>query len=161
VIRVDVDEVTYTLHVILRFELELALVEGTLAVADLPAAWNAKTRDLLGITVPDDAHGVLQDIHWAWGEFGYFPTYAIGNVVAGQLWRAACDALPTLEEDMAAGDLSGLRGWLGEHVHRHGRTVEPAELLERATGRQLDPGPVLEHLWAKYGELYGLDRRSP
>ena len=160
-IRVDADEVTYTLHVILRFELELALVEGTLAVADLPAAWNAKTRDLLGITVPDDAHGVLQDIHWAWGEFGYFPTYAIGNVIAAQLWRAACEALPTLEEDMAAGDLSRLRSWLGEHVHRHGRTLEPAELLERATGRQLDPGPVLEHLWAKYGDLYGLDRRAP
>jgi len=160
-IRVDADEVTYSLHVILRFELEVALVEGTLAVADLPEAWNAKMRDLLGITVPDDAHGVLQDIHWAWGEFGYFPTYAIGNVAAAQLWRAACAALPDLERDLARGDLTGLRGWLAEHVHRHGRTLEPAELLQQATGQELDPGPVLEHLWSKYGELYGLDRRAP
>ncbi len=160
-IRVDADEVTYSLHVILRFELELALVEGTLDVADLPAAWNAKTHDLLGITVPDDARGVLQDIHWAWGEFGYFPTYAIGNVAAAQLWRAASEALPDLDEHLAAGELAGLRGWLAEHVHRHGRTLEPAELLRRATGQELDPAPVLEHLWAKYGDLYGLARRAP
>jgi carboxypeptidase Taq len=136
-------------------------VEGTLAVEDLPAAWNAKTRDLLGIEVPDDTRGVLQDIHWAWGEFGYFPTYAIGNVVAAQLWRAACDALGDMEEALARGDASALRAWLGEEVHRHGRTLEPTELLARVTGQELDPQPVLEHLWGKYGALYGLDRRAP
>lgn len=155
-IRVDADEVTYCLHVVLRFELEQALVEGTLAVADLPGAWRERMRALLGIDVPDDAHGVLQDIHWAWGEFGYFPTYAIGNVVAGQLWEAMGAAMPTLEEEVAAGELEGVRAWLGEHVHRHGRTLEPAELLLAATGSGLDPEPMLRFLAAKYGDLYDL-----
>ncbi len=160
-IRVDADEVTYSLHIILRFELELALVEGRLEVADLPEAWNARTRELFGIEVPDDTRGVLQDIHWSWGEFGYFPTYAIGNVVAAQLWRAAGAALGDLDADMARGDLAPLREWLGEHVHRHGRTLEPMDLLAQVTGQDLDPRPLIEHLWGKYGELYGLDRRAP
>ena len=155
-IRVDADEVTYCLHVILRFELETALVEGDLAVADLPAAWAERTKALLGIDVPDDSRGCLQDIHWAWGEFGYFPTYAIGNVVAGQLWEAMAADLPTREADMARGELGGIRAWLGEHVHRHGRTLEPAEVLRRATGSELDPEPMLRFLREKYSDLYGL-----
>jgi carboxypeptidase Taq len=156
-IRVDADEVTYSLHVILRFELELRLVDGTLAVADLPEAWNAGMRELLGVEVPDDARGVLQDIHWAYGELGYFPTYAVGNVVAAQLWAAVRTDIPDLEERLEAGEPAALRKWLRERVHRHGRTLPPAEVLRRATGSALDPQPLLRHLRAKYGALYGLD----
>ena len=155
-IRVDADEATYTLHVILRFELEVAIIEGSLAIADVPAAWNERMRDLLGIEVPDDAQGCLQDIHWAFGEFGYFPTYALGNIVSGQLWQAARAALPDLETQLAAGDGSGLLAWLRENVHSHGRRLDPPELLRRATGQELDPEPQLDYLREKYGELYDL-----
>jgi carboxypeptidase Taq len=155
-IRVDADEVTYSLHVILRFELELALVEGSLAVAELPEAWNAGMRDMLGVEVPDDARGVLQDIHWAYGELGYFPTYAIGNVVAAQLWAAARADIPDIDDRLEAGEPAALREWLRERVHRFGRTVDPADVLEQATGSRLDPAPLLDHLEAKLGALYGL-----
>jgi carboxypeptidase Taq len=155
-IRVEADEATYSLHVILRFELEVALMEGTLSVAELPEAWNAKMKELLGIDVPDDARGVLQDIHWAHGELGYFPTYALGNIVAAQLWRAARTDLPALDDQLAAGDHAPLREWLREHVHRHGRLLTPSELLHRATGAELDPQPLLDHLDAKYRALYRL-----
>ena len=156
VIRVDADEATYSLHVILRFELEVRLIEGTLAVADLPEAWSAGMRELLDVDVPDDAHGVLQDIHWAYGELGYFPTYAVGNVVAAQLWNAVRADIADLDERVEAGEPAALREWLREHVHRFGRTLPPAELLRRATGAALDPQPLLRHLRAKYGALYGL-----
>jgi len=155
-IRVEADEVTYSLHVILRFELELALLEGTLDAADLPAAWAAKTKQLLGIDVPDDLRGVLQDIHWSEGVIGYFPTYAIGNVLAAQLWRAAHADVAQLGAQIARGELSGLRVWLREKVHRHGRLLSPPELIEQALGGPLDPAPMLEHLGAKYGALYGV-----
>ena len=153
-IRVDADEVTYSLHVILRFELEVAMIEGTLAIGDLPDAWNAGMQELLGVAVPDDTHGVLQDIHWSFGELGYFPTYAIGNIVAAQLWTAIRRDIPGLEDQIAAGGYGAIRDWLREHVHRHGRTVQPAQLLERATGEKLDPAPLLEQLNAKYRALY-------
>jgi carboxypeptidase Taq len=155
-IRVEADEATYSLHVILRFELELALMEGTLAIADLPEAWNAKMKELLGVDVPDDGQGVLQDIHWAFGELGYFPTYALGNIVAAQLWAAARAALPDLDDRLAAGDCAPLRDWLREHVHRHGRALMPNEIIERATGGPLDPQPFLDYLDAKYRPLYRL-----
>ena len=155
-IRVEADEATYALHVILRFELEVALIEGTLAVADIPAAWNERMRDLLGIDVPDDANGCLQDIHWSYGELGYFPTYALGNIVSAQLWAAARRDTPGLEDSIAAGECAPLLGWLREHVHRHGRRLEPAELLRRATGQELDPQPLLDYLRTKYGALYDL-----
>ena len=113
-------------------------------------------RELLGVEVPDDAHGCLQDIHWAFGELGYFPTYALGNIVSGQLWAAARAALPSLEQDIAAGDASALLGWLRQNVHAHGRRLDPAELLLRATGQELDPEPQLDYLREKYGELYAL-----
>jgi carboxypeptidase Taq len=159
-IRVEADEATYSLHVILRFELEIALMEGALDVADLPEAWNAKMRELLGLDVPSDAQGVLQDIHWAHGELGYFPTYALGNIVAAQLWAAIRRDLPDLDDRLAAGDYAPLREWLGEHVHRHGRKLTPSELVERATGSPLDPQPLLDYLDAKYRALYGLTRES-
>jgi carboxypeptidase Taq len=156
-IRVEADEATYSLHIVLRFELEVRLVEGSLAVADLPEAWNAGMRELLGVEVPDDAHGVLQDIHWAYGEIGYFPTYALGNVVASQLWAAVRRDLPALDEQIEDGDSAPLREWLREHVHRFGRTLTPAELLLRATGSELDPAPFLAYLREKYGALYDLE----
>jgi carboxypeptidase Taq len=155
-IRVDADEVTYSLHVILRFELELDLIDGTLDVADLPAAWAAKMKQMLGIAVPDDLHGVLQDIHWSEGIIGYFPTYAIGNVFAAQLWRTARADLPALDEEIEAGIYGNLRAWLVDKVHRHGRRLTPPELIEQAVGGPLDPAPLLEHLRAKYGALYDL-----
>ena len=155
-IRVEADEATYALHVILRFELEVALIEGDLAVADVPAAWNERMHELLGVPVPDDAHGCLQDVHWAWGELGYFPTYTLGDIASAQLWDAARAALPGLDASLAEGDCAPLRGWLGEHVHRHGRAVDPPELLLRATGSALDPASLLRYLSEKYRALYGL-----
>ncbi len=155
-IRVEADEVTYALHVILRFELELALVDGSLDTADLPAAWAAKMQQFLGVSVPDDLHGVLQDVHWSEGIIGYFPTYAIGNVLAAQLWAAVRAELPTLDDEIARGEYGSLRAWLRERIHRHGRTLTPSELIEQAVGGPLDPGPMLDHLTAKYGALYEL-----
>jgi carboxypeptidase Taq len=155
-IRVEADELTYSLHVILRFELELALIEGTLDPADLPAAWADKMRELLGIEVPDDLRGVLQDIHWSEGIIGYFPTYAIGNVLAAQLWRAAHADLPGLDDVVRAADYGPLRAWLVEKIHRHGRRLTPGELIQQAVGGPLDPAPMLAHLTAKYRALYRL-----
>ena len=155
-IRVEADELTYSLHVILRFELELALIEGTLDVADLPQAWARKFREMLGIDVPDDLRGVLQDIHWSEGILGYFPTYAIGNVLAAQLWRVANADMPGLDDDLRAGDYGALRAWLVDKIHRHGRRLPPPELIEQAVGGPLDPGPMLAHLSAKYRALYAL-----
>jgi carboxypeptidase Taq len=155
-IRVEADELTYCLHVILRYELELALIEGTLDPRDLPQAWATKMRELLGIEVPDDLRGVLQDVHWSEGIIGYFPTYAIGNVLAAQLWAALRVDLPGLDDDLRAGDPSALCEWLRERVHRHGSRMMPAELIEHAVGGPLDPGPMLKYLEAKYRALYGL-----
>jgi carboxypeptidase Taq len=155
-IRVEADEVTYNLHIALRFELELALIEERLAPADLPDAWAQLTREYLDLEVPDDPHGVLQDVHWSAGSFGYFPTYSLGNVIATQLWERAREALPDLDSQLAAGELDGLRDFLGERLLRHGGKHEPAEMIERAVGGPLDPGPLLDHLRAKFGELYGL-----
>jgi carboxypeptidase Taq len=153
-IRVEADELTYSLHVILRFELELALIDGTLDPADLPAAWAQKMREMLGIDVPDDLRGVLQDIHWSEGIIGYFPTYAIGNVLAAQLWRVARTDLPGLDDDLRAGAYGDLRAWLVDKVHRHGRRLTPSELIAQAVGGPLDPAPMLEHLTEKYRALY-------
>jgi carboxypeptidase Taq len=151
-IRVDADETTYNLHIILRFELELALIEGTLAIADLPAAWNEGMSRLLGVDVPDDAQGVLQDVHWGAGLFGYFPTYTLGNLIAAQLWTRLREDLPEIDEQLATGDLIPLREWLREHIHRHGRKFPPRELLERVTGDTLRPEPFLGYLRAKLAD---------
>jgi carboxypeptidase Taq len=155
-IRVDADEATYCLHVLLRFELEVELFAGDLEVADLPDAWNARMREYLGIDVPSDADGVLQDIHWAHGVFGYFPTYALGTMIAAQLWEAAHVAIPDLDRRIEDGDLQTLREWLREHVHRFGRTRTGDELLQEITGGGLDPAPLLRYLGDKYGALYDL-----
>ena len=148
-IRIEADEVTYNLHILIRFELELEIFDGELELADLPEAWNARYRDYLGLEVPDDARGVLQDVHWAGGAFGYFPTYSLGNVIAGQLWQAAARDLPDLEERIAAGDLAPLGEWLRDRVHRHGRRLSPAQILERAGCGELSVEPLLDHLKAR------------
>ena len=145
-IRIEADEVTYNLHILIRFELELEIFVGRLALAELPEAWNERYRDYLGLEVPDDAHGVLQDVHWAAGAFGYFPTYSLGNVIAGQLWRAAAADIPDIEERIGAGDLAALGEWLRDRVHRHGRRLSPADILERAGCGTLSVEPLLDHL---------------
>jgi carboxypeptidase Taq len=154
-IRVEADEVTYNLHIVLRFELELELFEGSLEAADLAEAWNERTMDYLGLAVPDHADGVMQDVHWAAGSFGYFPTYALGNMIAAQLWEAAAE-LGDPEQLIADRKLETLRAWLAERVHRHGARYLPAELAERALGGPIDPGSLLRRLGQKYGELYAL-----
>jgi carboxypeptidase Taq len=149
-IRGDADEVTYGLHIILRFELEQELLAGTVALRDLPEIWNARMKDYLGVDVPDDAHGVLQDMHWSVGYIGYFPTYQLGNVASVQIWERARDDLGELEEQFARGEFSPLREWLREHVYRHGGKYPPRELLQRVTGSELDPEPYLEYLRTKF-----------
>ena len=155
-IRVEADELTYNLHILLRFELELDLLEDKLSVADLPSAWNARMKEYLGMTPGNDARGVLQDVHWAAGLFGYFPTYTIGNVLAAQLYEAAVGAHPEIPDEMARGEFGALRGWLRENVHRHGSRYDPDELVERATGRPPDAAPYLGYLRTKFGDLYSI-----
>jgi carboxypeptidase Taq len=157
-IRVDADETTYDLHIILRFELEQEIFQGTLELSDLPEAWNERVKNYLGLDTPDDAHGVLQDVHWSDGSFGYFPTYSLGNVIAGQIWKRMNEALPDLETRIEAGDFAPLHEWLREHLHRHGRKFTPAETVERVAGGPVDVGPYLEYLERKYGELYSLKK---
>ena len=155
-IRVRADEATYNLHIIVRFELEQELLAGNLAVADLPAAWNDKYREYLGITPPNDAEGCLQDIHWSAGLVGYFPTYTLGNVYAAQLFAAAEAQLGGLDEAFARGDFGGLLEWLREKIHRQGQRYRAADLVERVTGSRPDHRPLIDGLRRKYAELYGI-----
>ena len=149
-LRGDADEVTYGLHIILRFELEQELLAGTVAVRELPEAWNARTKEYLGVDVPDDAHGVLQDMHWSIGLFGYFPTYQLGNVASVQIWERARADLGDLEGQFERGEFRQLREWLREHVYRHGSKYPPRELLRRVTGSDLDPEPYVQYLETKF-----------
>ncbi len=155
-IRVEADEATYNLHIMLRLELEIAMLEGALAVKDLPEAWNQRMRDYLGITPPNDSLGVLQDVHWSGGMMGYFPTYALGNLVSVQIWEKIQQDIPDLEEQMMRGEFAALLGWLREHVHQYGAMFEPQELIQKVTGSKIDPQPYLRYLQGKFGELYGL-----
>jgi carboxypeptidase Taq len=145
-IRIEADETTYNLHIILRFEIELGLIEGSLSVDDVPDAWNEGIARLLGLEVPNAADGVLQDIHWSTGLMGYFPTYTIGNLMAAQLWERVRVDLPDIDAQLERGDFAPLREWLREHVHRHGRTFEPRELLHRITGEELRVAPLIAYL---------------
>jgi carboxypeptidase Taq len=153
VIRVDADEVTYSLHIVLRFELEREMLAGTVTPADLPEAFDAKLREYLGVEPSDVVDGVLQDVHWSDSNFGYFPTYALGNVIAAQLWERAESELGDLDAEFERGEFGSLREWLRERVHRWGRVFEPTELLERAVGGPLDPQPYLAYLQAKVEAL--------
>ncbi len=156
-IRVEADEATYGLHIVLRFELEQELIDGRLAVGELPEAWNARFEQYLGMVVRDDADGLLQDVHWAGGAIGYFPTYALGNLIAGQLWERAHADLPDLDAQLASGELAPLREWLREHVHRHGAKFSASELLDRVVGEPISVTPFVTYLKSKLGDAYGLE----
>ncbi len=155
-IRVEADEATYGLHIILRFELEQELIEGRLAVAELPQEWNRRFHAMLGLEVTDDADGALQDVHWSAGLIGYFPTYALGNLIAGQLWAQVHEEVPDLEQRIAAGELAPLREWLLDRVHRHGAKFSTDELLRRVVGGPIAVGPFVDYLKAKLGAVYGV-----
>ncbi|GGA55289.1 carboxypeptidase M32 [Pelagibacterium lentulum] len=158
-IRVEADELTYDFHVMLRVEIEAALIDGSLKVSDLPEYWNAKMHEYLGVAVPDDTHGVLQDVHWSSGQIGTFCNYTIGNVMASQLFAKAKED-GAISEGLARGDYDPLRAFMVEHVHRHGRRYSRDDLLLRATGRKLDPEPYITYLTDKYSELYGLEKEG-
>ncbi|MEI8198414.1 MAG: carboxypeptidase M32, partial [Phycisphaerae bacterium] len=155
-IRVEADEVTYNLHIILRYEMEQELLEGRLSVADAPAAWNARMQSYLGLTPPTDREGISQDVHWSGGGIGYFPTYTLGNILATQFYEAAAKQHPTLPDEISRGQFGTLRGWLRQNVHQFGRKYKPVDLVTRATGRPLETGPYVAYLKRKFGEVYGL-----
>ncbi len=155
-IRVEADEVTYNLHVMIRFELELAIMRDQLEVADLPEAWNAAYERHLGIRPPNDTEGVMQDTHWSDGSFGYFPTYTLGTLYSAMLWERIQADLPGVYQQIAAGEFAPLLGWLREHVHTPGSLYEGDELIRRVTGQDLDHAPFMRYLWGKFGPLYGL-----
>jgi carboxypeptidase Taq len=149
-IRVEADQVTYDLHIILRFEIEVKLIEGQLAVSDVPRYWNEEFEKMLGLKVSKDADGCLQDIHWSLGTLGYFPTYTLGNLNAAQLMHRATLDNPGLKDELARGQYAALLGWLREKVHRHGLRYPPQELIQRATGESTRPTYHLENLCAKF-----------
>lgn len=153
-IRVEADEVTYNLHIMLRFELELALVERKLSIGDLPEIWSTKMREYLGIVPPNDALGVLQDIHWSQGLIGYFPTYSLGNLLSAQLFRSAQKDL-NLFDQIRSGQFHDLLAWMRDKIHKYGRKFLPMELIQRATGRTLEAESYLEYIREKYSDLYG------
>lgn len=155
-IRTESDEVTYNLHVILRYEIEKDLIEGNIQVQDLPEIWNAKMEEYLGVNVPSDRLGVLQDVHWSGGSIGYFPTYALGNLYAAQLYHAVNLELPSLEEDLKTGNFVRLREWLRTNIHQHGRRYSSESLIKNATGESLNAKYFTEYLTKKYTEIYGL-----
>lgn len=156
-IRVEADEGTYNLHVMLRFELERAMMKGDLSVADLPGAWNDRMKSLLGLDVPDDARGCLQDVHWSFGLMGYFPTYTLGNLYAAQFWEAIKRDLPDVESGFARGEFAPLLEWLRTNIHAHGRQYQASELCERATGAPLSADPLMRHLESRIRPAYALD----
>jgi carboxypeptidase Taq len=156
-IRTDADEVTYNLHVMMRFDLELDLLEGRLAVKDLPEAWRARMQADLGVAPSDDRDGCLQDVHWYSGGIGGgFQGYTIGNILAAQFHAAAIEAHPEIPREIAAGEFATLHGWLKESIYRHGRKFPPDELVRRATGGAMSTGPYLAYLRGKYGEIHQL-----
>lgn len=153
-IRTDADEVTYNLHIILRFEIEKGLIEGNIAVEDLPAVWNQKMKESLGIDVPGDDMGVLQDIHWSHGSFGYFPTYTLGNLYSAQFYEAAKRDIFDLEPEISRGEFSHFRAWLKKNIHIHGKLYSASELVKNATGEELNSTHFINYIKKKYGELY-------
>lgn len=155
-IRVEADEATYNLHIMLRLELEIALMEGSLKVKDLPEAWNARMQDYLGITPKSNREGVLQDVHWSTGSIGYFPTYALGNLVSSQLWEKIHQDLPTLDEQIEKGKFDELLAWLRSKIHQHGAKFEPQQLVKEVTGTTITPEPYIRYLKSKYSEIYQL-----
>jgi carboxypeptidase Taq len=155
-IRVESDEATYNLHIMLRVEMEIAMLTGDVAPDDLPEMWNARMQEYLGLTPDSDATGILQDIHWSIGAMGYFATYTLGNLISAQLWDAFGRAHPDRDEQIRQGNFAPLLQWLRDEVHRFGRKYDPQELVARVTGSKIDPEPYLGYLEAKYGEIYGV-----
>ena len=155
-IRVNADEATYNLHIMLRLELEIGMVEGTIAPKELPAVWDSKMKDYLGIKPPDARRGVLQDVHWSYGSIGYFSTYALGNLISVQLWEKMRADLGDLESHIRAGDFGPLLSWLRTNNHRHGRKFDPQDLVMRVTGSRIAPEPYIKYLTEKYSEIYKL-----
>lgn len=155
-IRVEADEVTYNPHIFVRFEIEKSLITGELAVAEIPDRWNSLYEEYLGVTPPDDAHGCLQDIHWAHGTIAYFPTYTLGNLISAQFYAAAQKSLPSITEDIEQGKFEGLLLWLRENIHQQGQRFTPKELVKKVTGGDLDTKPYIEYLEKKYSEIYSL-----
>ena len=155
-IRTESDEATYNLHIMLRLELEIALMEGSLAVKDLPAAWNERMQEYLGIVPPNNRLGVLQDVHWSSGLIGYFPTYALGNLISAQLWEKIQSDIPDVEAQIETGKFDELLIWLRANIHRHGAKFEPQVLVKQVTGSGITPEPYLRYLNKKYSEIYGL-----
>lgn len=155
-IRTESDEATYNLHIMLRLELEIALMEGSLTAKDLPVAWNERMQNYLGIVPPNDRLGVLQDVHWSSGLIGYFPTYALGNLISAQLWEKIQSDIANVETQIEAGKFDELLAWLRTNIHRHGAKFEPQALVKRVTGSVITPEPYLRYLNKKYSEVYGL-----
>lgn len=155
-IRVEADEATYNLHILLRFTIERALLRGDLNVAELPGAWNELFEKLLGMPVPDDRRGCLQDVHWSCALIGYFPTYSLGNLYAAQFFEAARRTMPDLDQRLERGDFGSLLGWLRTNIHQHGRQYRAGELCERVTGKPLDSGALLRYLKGKAADVYGV-----
>jgi len=153
-IRVEADELTYNLHIMVRFEIELDVIEGRVQVEELPEIWNAKIQEYLGITPPNDAEGVLQDVHWSFGAFGYFPTYTLGNLYAAMLFHQAKTDIPTLGKNIGEGNFLPLKSWLNDRVHRWGRQYSAHDLIQRVTGQALTPEPFIQYLEEKFGNLY-------
>ena len=154
-IRIEADEVTYSLHIIIRFEIERDLFADKITINELPESWNQKYADYLGVKIENDSEGVMQDTHWASGLYGYFPSYALGNIYSGQITAALTKDLPDWHSQLAEGKLEGIKGWLKTNIHRQGDLYDPKELIKRATGRTLDSEPYLQYLNKKYGGLYG------
>lgn len=155
-IRVEADEATYNLHIMLRFEIERALLSGNLAPKDLPGAWNETFKKFLGMEVPDDRRGCLQDVHWSFGLIGYFPTYCLGNLYSAQLWETINEQIPDLEAQMSRGEFSQLLTWLNTNIHKHGRRYRAGELCEMVTGKPLSADPLMRHLEGKLRGVYGV-----
>jgi carboxypeptidase Taq len=155
-IRVNADEATYNLHIMLRLELEIAMVEGKVELKALPEIWKAKMQDYLGVVPPNDAQGVLQDIHWSYGSIGYFSTYALGNLISAQLWEKIARDVRGLDEQTRKGEFEGLLHWLRENVHKHGRKYKPQDLMLKVTGSKITPEPYVRYLTTKYSDIYGL-----
>ncbi len=155
-IRVNADEATYNLHIMLRLELEIAMVEGKVDLKDLPEIWRTKMKEYLGVVPPNDSLGVLQDIHWSYGSIGYFSTYALGNLISAQLWEKINLDVRGLDDQIRKGKFDALLNWLRENVHRHGRKYDPQVLIQRITGSKISPEPYIRYLTAKYSDIYAL-----
>ncbi|MGO4273695.1 carboxypeptidase M32, partial [Paenibacillus sp. TAF58] len=155
-IRIEADELTYNLHIMIRYELEKGLFNGTIAVADLPKAWNAKYEEYLGVVPANDGEGVLQDVHWSGGAFGYFPSYALGNMYAAQFTHTLRKELPNFDSLITEGNLVPIKEWLTDKVYQHGKLLTPNEIIRQVTGEELNPDYLVQYLEEKYQTVYGI-----